>query len=70
MPHTWLPILTNFSLRLINCLLALTRSVSMLALMAFASKGAMAATPTVAQVASVQFDDVFLKRPEGVRMDV
>ncbi|WP_253074937.1 FimD/PapC N-terminal domain-containing protein, partial [Burkholderia gladioli] len=45
-------------------------SVSMLALMTFVSTGAMAATPSATQVAAVQFDDIFLKRPEGTRLDV
>ncbi|WP_043220907.1 hypothetical protein, partial [Burkholderia gladioli] len=51
-------------------MLALMTSVSMLALMTFVSTGAMAATPSATQVAAVQFDDIFLKRPEGARMDV
>lgn len=46
------------------------RPCMLLALSMFASMGAMAATTAATQVAEVQFDDLFLQRPGGARVDV
>ncbi|WP_334001982.1 fimbria/pilus outer membrane usher protein [Burkholderia cepacia] len=46
------------------------RPCFLLALSVFASTGAMAQTTSATQVAEVQFDDLFLQRPGGTRVDV
>ncbi len=46
------------------------RPCMLLALSLFASMGAIAATTAATQVAEVQFDDLFLQRPGGARVDV
>ncbi|WP_423393402.1 fimbria/pilus outer membrane usher protein [Burkholderia sp. LMG 21824] len=46
------------------------RPCFLLALSMFASTGTMAETTSATQVAEVQFDDLFLQRPGGARVDV
>lgn len=46
------------------------RPCFLLALSVFASTGTMAQTTSATQVAEVQFDDLFLQRPGGARVDV
>ncbi|WP_164992121.1 fimbria/pilus outer membrane usher protein [Burkholderia stabilis] len=46
------------------------RPCCLLALAMFASTGVMAATTDATQVAEVQFNDLFLQRPGGARVDV
>ncbi|KVQ34611.1 fimbrial assembly protein [Burkholderia cepacia] len=46
------------------------RPYCLVALSVFVSTGTMAATTGATQVAEVQFNDLFLQRPDGVRMDV
>ncbi|WP_414142685.1 FimD/PapC N-terminal domain-containing protein, partial [Burkholderia cepacia] len=46
------------------------RPCFLLALSVFASTGTMAQTTNATQVAEVQFDDLFLQRPGGARVDV